>query len=108
MEHSFLIWTTLRYPVTEFPQPIESQLSSPTDEHTLDEKSFSVSELLRQFLAFVTLQVAEGEYDAKGTYEDVLRLFLSKFDGRFLQSHEANAGAAPLPGAPAKRLNVVK
>jgi len=108
LEHALLIPTTLHYHATELRQRFASQLPPPTDEFALDEEPSSVPELLSRFLAFVTRQVTEGEDDAQGTYEDVLRLVLTEFEGRFLRGNEVHAVAAQLPGTPAKRLDVVK
>ncbi|PUU81782.1 fatty acid synthase beta subunit dehydratase [Tuber borchii] len=108
LEHALLIPTTLHYHATELRQRFASQLPPPTDEFALDEEPSSVTELLSRFLTFVTQQVTEGEDDAQGTYEEVLRIVLTEFESRFLRGNEVHAVAAQLPGTPAKRLDVVK
>ena len=108
LEHALLVPTTLHYHATELRQRFASQLPPPTDEFALDEEPSSTAELLSRFLAFVTQQVTEGEDDAQGTYEEVLRLVLTEFESRFLRGNEVHAVAAQLPGTPAKRLDVVK
>lgn len=108
LEHALLIPTTLHYHATELRQRFASQLPAPTDEFALDEEPSSVPELLARFLGFVTEQVTEGEDDAQGTYEGVLKLVLNEFEGRFLRGNEVHAVAAQLPGTPTKRLDVVK
>ena len=40
-------------------------------------------------------QVAEGEEDPKGTYQDVLRRVQSELKGHFLKGYEVAAVAAP-------------
>ncbi|KAH8145050.1 uncharacterized protein LAJ45_10961 [Morchella importuna] len=108
LEHALLVPTALHYHASELRQRFSTHLPNPTDELALDDEPSSVPELLARFLGYVTQQVLEGEDDAQGTYEDVLRLVLSEFESRFLRGNEVHAVAAQLPGIPSKRLDVVK
>ena len=107
LKHALLIPITLHYHATELRQRFTSELPPPTAEFALDEEPSSVTELLSQFLALATHQVTEGEDDAQGTYEEVLRLVLTELESLFLRGNEVHAVVAQLPGTPAKRLDVV-
>lgn len=108
LEHALLIPTSLHYHASELKQRFASTLPTATEELALDEEPSSVTELVGRFLGYVAEQVVEGEDDAQGTYEDVLRLVLAEFEARFLRGNEVHAVAAQLPGIQSKRLDVVK
>lgn len=108
IEHALLIPTALHYHASELKQRFQSTLPQATDDLALDEEPSSAPELVARFLGYVAIQVTEGEDDAQGTYEEVLRLVLTEFETRFLRGNEVHAVAAQLPGTPAKRLDVVK
>lgn len=108
LEHALLIPTHLHYHASELRQRFLSTLPAATEELALDEEPSSVTELVSRFLGYVAEQVVEGEDDAQGTYEDVLRLVLAEFEGRFLRGNEVHAVAAQLPGIQSKRVDVVK
>ncbi|KAL7270274.1 beta subunit of fatty acid synthetase [Rhizina undulata] len=108
LEHALLIPTALHYHASELRQRFLTTLPTPTEELALDDEPSSVPELVARFLGYVAEQVVEGEDDSQGTYEDVLRLVLTEFEGRFLRGNEVHAVAAQLVGIPSKRLEVVK
>ncbi|KAI5848125.1 acyl transferase domain-containing protein [Tricharina praecox] len=108
LEHALLVPTAIHYHASELRQRFQTVLPTATEELALDEEPSSVPELVARFLGYVAEQVVEGEDDASGTYEDVLRLVLSEFESRFLRGNEVHAVAAQLPGIPSKRLDVVK
>jgi len=108
LEHAVLVPTAIHYHASELRQRFQTILPTATEELALDEEPSSVPELVARFLGYVVEQVVEGEDDASGTYENVLRLVLSEFESRFLRGNEVHAVAAQLPGIPSKRLDVVK
>lgn len=108
LEHTLHVPTAIHYHANELRQRFLATLPEATEELALDEEPSSVEELVARFLGFVADQVVEGEDDISGTYEDVLRLVLSEFEGRFLRGNEVHAVATQLPGIPSKRLDVVK
>lgn len=107
LEHALLIPTSLHFHASTLREQFVSTLPTATDELALDEEPSSSAELVALFLGYVTEQVEIGE-DAQGTYEEVLKLVLTEFEGRFLRGNEVHAVAAQLPGTPLKRQNVVK
>ncbi|KAG0634878.1 hypothetical protein HOY80DRAFT_492093 [Tuber brumale] len=82
-QHHLLIPTTLPYYSTELCPRFAPRLPPPADEYALGEEPSSVPELLSWLLDLVTYLVTDGEDDAQGTYEDVLRLVLTGFEGCF-------------------------
>ncbi|KAI5782751.1 acyl transferase domain-containing protein [Geopyxis carbonaria] len=108
LEHALLVPTALHYHASELRQRFLTTLPTATEDLALDDEPSSAAELVSRFLGYVAEQVVEGEDDGQGTYEDVLRLVLTEFEGRFLRGNEVHAVAVQLPGIPSKRLDVVK
>lgn len=108
LEHAFLVPTSIHFHASELRQRFLATLPDATEELALDDEPSSVAELVARFLGHVAVQVAEGEDDSSGTYDNVLQLVLSEFEGRFLRGNDVHAVAAQLPGVPAKRLDVIK
>lgn len=65
-------------------------------------------ELVARFLGHVAFEVDEGEDDAQGTYDEVLKLVLNEFERAFLQGNDVHALSAALPGIQTKKLAVVQ
>ena len=108
LEHSFLIPTSLHFHASQIKDRFLASLPEPTDELAQDDEPSSVAELVARYLGFVAHDVDDGEDDAQGSYEDVLRLVLNEFERAFLRGNEAHAVAATLPGIDSKKLEVVK
>ncbi len=73
-----------------------------------DDEPSSVPELVARYLGFVAKDVDEGEDDAQGSSEDVLKLVLNEFERAFLRGNEVHALASTLPGITAKKLETVR
>ncbi|KAI5795298.1 acyl transferase domain-containing protein [Peziza echinospora] len=108
LEHALLIPTSLHFHASSLRERFLATLPAPTEELASDDEPASAAELVSKFLGYVAEQVETGEDDAQGTYEEVLKLVLSEFEGRFLRGNEVHAVAAGLPGTPLKRQQVVK
>ena len=108
LEHSFLIPTSLHFHASQIKDRFLASLPEPTDELAQDDEPSSVAELVARYLGFVSHDVDDGEDDAQGSYEDVLRLVLNEFERAFLRGNEVHAVAATLPGIDAKKLEVVR
>jgi fatty acid synthase subunit beta len=108
LEHSFLIPTSLHFHASQIKDHFLASLPEPTDELAQDDEPSSVAELVARYLGYVAHDVDDGEDDAQGSYEDVLRLVLNEFERAFLRGNEVHAVAATLPGIDAKKLEVVR
>jgi fatty acid synthase subunit beta len=108
LEHSLLIPTNLHFHASQIKDRFLASLPAPTDELAQDDEPSSVAELVARYLGFVAQDVDEGEDDAQGSYEEVLKLVLNEFERAFLRGNEAHALAATLPGIDAKKLEVVR
>ncbi|KAL3420133.1 Fatty acid synthase subunit beta 1 [Phlyctema vagabunda] len=108
LEHSFLIPTNLHFHASQIKDRFLASLPEPTDELAQDDEPSSVAELVARYLGFVADEVEEGEDDAQGSYEEVLKLVLNEFERGFLRGNEVHALIATLPGIDAKKLEVVR
>ncbi|KAF8473168.1 fatty acid synthase beta subunit dehydratase [Kalaharituber pfeilii] len=108
LEHALLIPTSLHFHASSLREQFLSTLPAPTEQLASDDEPSSAAELVARFLGHAAKQVETGEDDAQGSYEEVLKLVLTEFEGRFLRGNEVHAVAANLPGTPLKRQNVVK
>ncbi|KAJ8058636.1 hypothetical protein OCU04_012812 [Sclerotinia nivalis] len=108
LEHSFLIPTNIHFQASQIKDRFLASLPEPTDELAQDDEPSSVAELVARYLGFVAQEVDEGEDDAQGSYEGVLKLVLNEFERGFLRGNEAHALVATLPGIDAKKLKVVE
>jgi fatty acid synthase subunit beta len=108
LEHSFLIPTSLHFHASQTKDRFLASLPEPTDELAQDDEPSSTAELVARYLGYVAAEVEEGEDDAQGSYEEVLKLVLNEFERGFLQANEVHALAAGLPGIDAKKLEVVR
>ena len=86
----------------------KATLPTPTDELAQDDEPSSIAELVARYLGHVASEVDEGEDDAQGTYNEVLKLVLNEFERVFLQGNDVHALAASLPGIAQKKLVVVR
>ena len=59
-------------------------------------------------MGYISLELDEGEDDAQGTYDEVLKLVLNEFERVFLQGNDIHALASSLPGIQQKKLVVVR
>lgn len=108
LETSFLIPTNLHFHASQLKERFVASLPAATDELAQDDEPSSVAELVARYMGFVAHEVDEGEDDAQGSYEEVLKLVLNEFERAFLRGNEAHALAASLPGIEAKKLEVIK
>ncbi|PQE17936.1 fatty acid synthase beta subunit dehydratase protein [Rutstroemia sp. NJR-2017a WRK4] len=108
LEHSFLIPTNLHFQASQIKDRFLASLPEPTDELAQDDEPSSVAELVARYLGFVAQDVDEGEDDAQGSYEEVLKLVLNEFERGFLRGNEVHALVATLPGIDAKKLKVAE
>ena len=108
LEHSLLIPTALHFHASSLRDTFIASLPSPTDELAQDDEPSSNTELVARYLGFVAHEVDEGEDDAQGTYDEVLKLILNEFERAFLRGNDIHALAASLPGIEQKKLVVVK
>src|SRR5277367_4956654 len=108
LEHSFLIPTNLHFPASQVKDQFLATLPAPTDELAQDDEPSSVAELVARYLGYVAAEVDNGEDDAQGSYEEVLRLVLNEFERAFLRGNEVHALISTLPGINQKKLEVVR
>lgn len=108
IEHTLLIPTALHFHAAQLKERFSSTLPTPTDELAQDDEPSSVPDLIARFLGFVAHQVDEGEDDAQGSYDEVLKLVLIEFERAFLQGNDVHAVASSLPGIQQKKLAVVQ
>jgi fatty acid synthase subunit beta len=108
LEHSFLIPTNLHFPASQVKDQFLATLPAPTDELAQDDEPSSVAELVARYLGYVAAEVENGEDDAQGSYEEVLRLVLNEFERAFLRGNEVHALISTLPGINQKKLEVVR
>jgi fatty acid synthase subunit beta len=59
-------------------------------------------------MGFIAREVEEGEDDASGSYEEVLKLVINEFERGFLRGNDVHALVATLPGIDAKKLEVIR
>lgn len=108
LEQTLLIPTALHFHAAQLKDRFTASLPVPTDELALDDEPSSVAELVARFLGYVASEVDDGEDDAQGTYDEVLKLVLNEFERAFLHGNDVHALSASLPGIQAKKLAVVQ
>lgn len=108
LESSFLVPTSLHFHASQLKDRFIASLPEATDELAQDDEPSSVAELVARYLGFVAVEVENGEDDAQGSYEEVLKLVLNEFERGFLHGNEVHALAASLPGIELKKLEVIK
>jgi fatty acid synthase subunit beta len=108
LETSFLVTTSLHFHASQLKDRFTASLPAATDELAQDDEPSSVAELVARYLGFVADEVENGEDDAQGSYEEVLKVVLNEFERAFLQGNEVHALAATLPGIDTKKLEVIK
>ena len=108
LEHSILVPTALHFHASQLKDAFVGSLPTPTDELAQDDEPSSVAELVARYLGFIAFKTDEGEDDAQGSYEEVLKLILNEFERAFLQGNDIHAVAAALPGIEQKKLAVVR
>ncbi|PHH64631.1 hypothetical protein CDD81_4242 [Ophiocordyceps australis] len=108
LETSFLVPTGLHFHASQLKDRFVASLPAATDELAQDDEPSSVPELVARYLGFIAREVDEGEDDAQGSYEEVLKLVLNEFERAFLRGNEAHALAVTLPGIESKKIEVVR
>ncbi|KAL5624375.1 hypothetical protein BROUX41_004435 [Berkeleyomyces rouxiae] len=107
LESSFLVPSSLHFHASQLKERFTATLPTPTDELAQDDEPSSVAELVARYLGYIAVEVEEGEDDAQGSYEEVLRLVLNEFERAFLRGNEVHALASTLPGIESKKLAVI-
>nr|AAB41494.1 fatty acid synthase, beta subunit [Aspergillus nidulans] len=108
LEFSFLVPTSLHFHASQLKDTFTASLPEPTDELAQDDEPSSVAELVARYIGHVAHEVEEGEDDAHGTNQDVLKLTLNEFERAFMRGNDVHAVAATLPGITAKKVLVVE
>ncbi|KAK0620027.1 acyl transferase domain-containing protein [Immersiella caudata] len=108
LETSFLIPTSLHFHASQLKERFGASLPAPTDELAQDDEPSSVPELVARYMGHIAREVALGEDDAQGSYEEVLKLILNEFERAFLRGNDVHALVATLPGIDAKKLEVIQ
>src|SRR5947209_293132 len=73
LETSFLIPTGLHFHASRLKEGFVATLPAPTDELAQDDEPSSVPELVARYMGHIAGEVAEGEDDAQGSNEEVLK-----------------------------------
>lgn len=108
LEFSFLVPTSLHFHASQLKDTFKASLPEPTDELAQDDEPSSVAELVARYIGHVAHEVEQGEDDAHGTNQDVLKLALNEFERAFMRGNDVHAVAATLPGITAKKALVVE
>ncbi|KAI1659991.1 beta subunit of fatty acid synthase [Daldinia decipiens] len=108
LEASFLVPTGVHFHASQLKDRFTAGLPAPTDELALDDEPSSIAELVARYMGFVAHEVEEGEDDAQGSYEEVLKLVLNEFERMFLRGNDVHTLAKNLPGILAKQIAVVR
>ncbi|KAI1340430.1 beta subunit of fatty acid synthase [Xylariaceae sp. FL0016] len=108
LETSFLVPTSLHFHASQLKDRFINGLPAPTDELAQDDEPSSVAELVGRYMGFVAHEVEEGEDDAQGSYEELLKLVLNEFERMFLRGNDVHALAKNLPGILEKQIAVVR
>ncbi|KAL4959185.1 tetrafunctional fatty acid synthase subunit FAS1 [Aspergillus stella-maris] len=108
LEFSFLVPTSLHFQASQLKDTFTASLPEPTDELAQDDEPSSVEELVARYIGHVAAEIDEGEDDAQGTNQDVLKLALNEFERAFMRGNDVHAVAATLPGITAKKALVVQ
>ncbi|KAI0021548.1 beta subunit of fatty acid synthase [Xylariomycetidae sp. FL0641] len=108
LETSFLVPTSLHFHASQLKDRFNAGLPTPTDELAQDDEPSSVAELVGRYMGFVAHEVEEGEDDAQGSYEEVLKLVLNEFERMYLRGNDVHALAKGLPGILEKQIAVVR
>lgn len=108
LEHTLLIPTALHFHASELKDRFTHSLPAPTDELAQDDEPSSIPELIARYMGYVAFSVDEGEDDAQGTYDEVLKLILAEFEKIFLHGNDIHALAATIPGISQKKLTFVQ
>jgi fatty acid synthase subunit beta len=108
LEYSFLIPTNLHFTASQIKDQFLASLPAPTEELAQDDEPSSSAELVARYMGFIAAAVDQGEDDAQGSYEEVLKLVLNEFERAFLRGNEVHALVTTLPGIILKKLEVVR
>ena len=108
LETSFLIPTSLHFHASQLKERFSASLPAPTDELAQDDEPSNVPELVSRYMGFIAREVDEGEDDAQGSYEEVLKIILNEFERAFLRGNDVHTLAATLDGIDAKKLDLIR
>ncbi|OJJ52999.1 hypothetical protein ASPSYDRAFT_163521 [Aspergillus sydowii CBS 593.65] len=108
LEFNLLVPTSLHFHSSQLKNTFTASLPEPTDELAQDDEPSSVTELVARYIGHVAHEVEEGEDDAHGTNQEVLKIALNEFERAFMRGNDVHAIAATLPGITAKKILVVE
>jgi fatty acid synthase subunit beta, fungi type len=108
LEYTVLVPTALHFQAIQLRERFLATLPAATDELAQDDEPSSVPELVARYLGYIAWKVEEGEDDAQGSYDELLKLVLNEFERAFLQGNDIHALAAALPGIQPKKLAVIR
>ncbi|EGO59648.1 fatty acid synthase beta subunit dehydratase [Neurospora tetrasperma FGSC 2508] len=108
LETSFLIPTGLHFHATQLKERFAAILPAPTDELAQDDEPSSIFELVARYMGFIATEVAQGEDDAQGSYEEVLKIILNEFERAFLRGNDVHALVSTMEGIDDKKLEVIR
>ncbi|RKF77663.1 Fatty acid synthase subunit beta [Golovinomyces cichoracearum] len=108
LENTILLPTNLHYHASQIRERYLASLPAPTDELAQDDEPSSGAELVARYMAFLAQEIENGEDDAQGSFEDVLKITLNEFERSFLRGNEVHALALSLPGIEAKKQTVIR
>lgn len=108
LESSFLVPTGIHFHASQLKERFAAGLPTATDELAQDDEPSSVPELMARYMGYVAHEVEEGEDDAQGSYEEVLKLVLNEFERMFLRGNDVHVLAKSLPGIVQKQIAVVR
>lgn len=108
LEYTILVPTALHFQAIQLREAFLATLPAATDELAQDDEPSSLPELVARYLGYISLLVDEGEDDAQGSSDELLKLVLNEFERSFLNGNDIHALAASLPGIQQKKLAVIR
>lgn len=108
LEHTILIPTVLHFQAIQLREGFLATLPAATDELAQDDEPSSHAELVGRYLGYIASTVEEGDDDAQGSNDELLKLVLNEFERAFLHGNDIHALAASLPGIQQKKLAVIR
>ncbi|KAK4456910.1 putative fatty acid synthase subunit beta [Cladorrhinum samala] len=107
LETTFLIPTSLHFHASRLKERFVASLPAPTDDLAQDDEPSSVEELVARYMGYIANEIAKGEDDAQGSYEEVLKIILNEFERAFLRGNDVHALVPSLAGADEKKPGVI-
>ena len=108
LDYTLLIPTAVHFHASQLKDGFSSSLPTPTDELAQDDEPSSTGELVTRFLGYIARVIDDGEDDAQGTYDEVLKFVVNEFERAFLAGNDVHSFAASLPGDSQQKLDAVR